>query len=109
MKKQTNWYVVTGGPGCGKTTTVNILKSRGFQTTIEYARHYIDTQMVTGKTVDEIRSNQKIFQSEILNLQIQQEVSLDPQETIFLDRAIPDALAYYRFMHIQEDDTLVKA
>lgn len=32
---KTNWYVVTGGPSFRKTTTVNLLKERGYKTTIE--------------------------------------------------------------------------
>ena len=63
LSKQTNWYVITGGPGSGKTTTVNLLRARGYNTTIEHARHYIDTQRVTGRTVDEIRKNQIEFQT----------------------------------------------
>jgi len=106
---KTNWYVVTGGPSSGKTTTVNILKERGYKTTIEHARHYIDTQKVTGKTVEEIRSNQRAFQQGILDMQIEEERSLPPDDTVFLDRAIPDALAYYRFLHIPEDEKLQKA
>ena len=50
LKKQTNWYVITGGPSSGKTTTVNLLKERGYITTFEHARHYMDTQRVSGKT-----------------------------------------------------------
>ena len=42
MQRQTNWYVITGGPGSGKTTTVNLLKERGYITTFEHARHYPD-------------------------------------------------------------------
>lgn len=109
MKQKTNWYVITGGPGCGKTTTVNILKERGYKITIEHARHYLDTQLVTGKTVEEIRSNQILFQSEILKMQIEHEASLNPDDIIFLDRAIPDALAYYRFLNLEEDQALLKA
>lgn len=109
MKRQTNWYVITGGPGCGKTTTVNILKDRGYKTTIEHARHYLDTQLITGRTVEEVRSNQKIFQSEILKMQIEHEASLNPEDIVFLDRAIPDAFAYYRFLDLAADETLVKA
>ena len=30
-------------------------------------------------------------------MQIEQEAELSPSETVFLDRAIPDAMAYYRF------------
>jgi len=59
--KQTDWYVVTGGPSSGKTTTINILASRGCKTTIEHARHYIDTQRPKGKTVEKARKNQEEF------------------------------------------------
>ncbi|HJW17829.1 MAG TPA: ATP-binding protein [Flavisolibacter sp.] len=106
---RTNWYVITGGPGCGKTTMVNMLHQRGYQTAIEHARHYIDTMRVKGKTVEEIRKNQIEFQSAILEMQMAEEASHKPGDTIFFDRAIPDARAYYRFLHLPEDDRLKEA
>jgi len=106
---KTNWYIITGGPSSGKTTTVNLLKDRGYKTTVEHARHYIDTQKIAGKTVEEIRKNQLLFQQGILDMQIAQEQALSPDETIFLDRAIPDALAYYRFLKLSEDEKLQNA
>ena len=108
-KIETNWYVITGGPSSGKTTTVNLLKARGYKTTIEHARHYIDTQKIIGKTVEETRQNQLVFQLGVLNMQIAQERALSPDENVFLDRAIPDALAYYRFLKLPEDEKLQKA
>jgi predicted ATPase len=105
--RETNWYVITGGPGSGKTTTVNLLSVRGYKTTIEHARHYIDTQLIKGRTVDEVRKNQREFQLGILEMQIEQEASLQPNEIVFLDRAIPDALAYYRFLNLPADEKLV--
>lgn len=106
---KTNWYVITGGPGSGKTTTVNLLAARGYTTTIEHARHYLDTQLVDGKTAEDVRKNQEHFQSAILDMQIGQEASLSPDDTVFLDRAIPDALAYYRFLNLDIDDKLLVA
>jgi predicted ATPase len=105
----TNWYVITGGPGSGKTTTVNVLKSRGYKTTIEHARHYLDTQRQNGRTVEEVRRNQKEFQLGVLTMQIEQENALSPDDMIFLDRAIPDALAYYRFLSLPPDKKLLEA
>lgn len=105
----TNWYVITGGPGSGKTTTVNLLKERGYKTTIEHARHFIDTQRITGKTTEEIRANQIEFQQGVLDMQIVQEKELSRDEVVFLDRAIPDALAYYRFLNLPEDEKLLNA
>ena len=107
--KTTNWHVITGGPGAGKTTTVNLLKDLGYKTTIEHARHYIDTQLINGKTVEEVRKHQKEFQEGVLDMQIEQEKALTPEELIFLDRAIPDALAYYRFLDLPVDKKLQDA
>jgi predicted ATPase len=108
-KRETHWYVITGGPSSGKTTTVNLLLKRGYKTTIEHARHYLDTQRADGRTVEEVRKNQTAFQLGVLNMQIEQEDSLDPNEVVFLDRAIPDALAYYRFLDLPPEERLMKA
>ncbi len=73
MRRQTNWYVITGGPASGKTTTVNLLKERGYITSFEHARHYLDTQRLKGKTIEEVRQNQTAFQLGVLEMQIEQE------------------------------------
>ncbi len=67
-KIKTNWYVITGGPSSGKTTTVNLLKDRGYITTFEHARHYINTQRLQGKTIEEIKKHQREFQMGILDM-----------------------------------------
>ena len=108
-RRETNWYVITGGPGSGKTTTVNLLNKRGYKTTIEHARHYLDTKMKDGKTVEQIRKNQTEFQAGVLAMQIEHEKKLSPNDVIFLDRAIPDAMAYYRYLNLIEDPMLAEA
>jgi predicted ATPase len=107
--RQTNWYVITGGPSSGKTTTVNILRERGYITTMEHARHFIDTQRLKGKTIEEVRKNQLEFQLGVLDMQIEQENEIALHVQVFLDRAIPDALAYYRFLKLTEDKKLTEA
>ena len=108
FKKQTNWYVITGGPSSGKTTTVNLLKERGYITTFEHARHYLDTQRLKGRTIEEVRKQQREFQLGVLDMQIEQENQISPDVQVFLDRAIPDALAYYRFLNLREDEKLTE-
>jgi len=105
----TNWYVITGGPSSGKTTTVNLLHERGFITTIEHARHYIDVARIEGTSVEEVRSRQREFQRGVLTMQLEQEATLDPAATVFLDRALPDSLAYYRYLDLEPDPRLLQA
>ena len=109
LRRQTNWYVITGGPSSGKTTTVNLLKERGYITTFEHARHYLDTQRLKGKTIEDVRKHQREFQLGVLDMQIEQENQISPDVLVFLDRAIPDALAYYRFLNLPEDEKLTEA
>ncbi|WP_438853989.1 AAA family ATPase [Agromyces sp. M3QZ16-3] len=105
----TRWYVITGGPSSGKTTTVDLLRQRGYRTTIEESRHYIDLQRLGGHSVEETRSRQEEFQRNVLALQLAQEAELDPEEVVFLDRAIPDSLAYYRLLGLDPDPVLLEA
>lgn len=104
----TNWNVITGGPCTGKTNVVNILAERGYETTIEHARQYIDMQKIVGRTIEEIRENKKEFQLGVLNMQIAEEATLDVNEQVFLDRALPDAIAYYQFLGLEYDERLIE-
>lgn len=109
VRKQTNWYVITGAPCSGKTTIVNLLHERGYKTTIEHARHYLDTQRLDGRTTEDVRKNQTEFQMAVLKMQMEQEKQLSADDVVFLDRAIPDAMAYYRFLNLPPDEKLVEA
>jgi len=106
---QKNWYVVTGGPSTGKTTVIDLLQKEGYDTTIEHARHYIDTMRNEGHSVEEIRNNKRKFQLGVLDMQMEQEASIKTKDIVFLDRAIPDALAYYQFLGLDYDEKLIKA
>src|ERR1700752_191658 len=108
-RKKNNWYVITGGPSSGKTTTVNLLEERGYFTIEENGRHFLETQRLKGRTVEEVMENHKEFQLEILQMQIDREKGIAPGELVFLDRAIPDALAYYRFLNLEVDEKLAEA
>ena len=103
-----NWYVITGGPSSGKTTLIEALRHKGYKTTHEEARHYIDTQRINGRDIEEVRMNQLNFQHKVLNMQAQTERDLDPEKLTFLDRALPDSLAYYRYLGLTPDSKLLE-
>lgn len=51
-------------------------------------QHYIDLQRIGGRSVSEIRSRQLEFQRAVLAMQLEQERAPDPDEVMFLDRAL---------------------
>jgi predicted ATPase len=96
MEKQTPlWYVLTGGPCAGKTTTINELALRGYPVLAEPARLIIDEKLAAGHTIEEIVGDPDWLPSVVRRAHAQ-ESEVPPGELFFFDRATPDSLAYYR-------------
>lgn len=109
MKRKNNWYVITGAPSSGKTTVLQALEKKGYKVYEEWARVYIDSQMRKGKTLQEIRKDELKFQNKILKLKIDFEKTLLPSTTLFLDRGIPDSIAYMKLCNFKVNPQLDKA
>lgn len=103
---QTNWHVITGAPSCGKTTLINLLIGRGFQTTAEGARLYLERELASGRTIEQIRANEADLQRGIKNAQLAIELGLQADHCIFLDSAIPDCLAWHRYFGLNPNEFL---
>lgn len=108
MRNKNNWYVMTGAPSSGKTTLIKYLEKKGYKVLYEIARIYIDKELKRGKTIKEIRKNEAGFQKKILDLKVHYESKLNPKKITFLDRAIPDSIAYYELVGIPKDKYLDK-
>jgi predicted ATPase len=91
----TNWYVLTGGPYSGKSTTLNALHSKGYRVVKEVARAYIERQLAQGHSLQAITGDQLHFQRTLLQEMLQNEKKLDQEEITFLDRALPDGIGYF--------------
>lgn len=93
---QTNWIVITGVPCSGKTSLVKRFAEYGFKGKEEIARNYIGEMMKKGISPDELKKDRKIYFEKLFELQIKFEQSIlhFSDETVFLDRSIPDILAY---------------
>ena len=96
FRVQTNWHVITGASCSGKTTLINQLADKGFQTESEVARQYFERELAEGRTIDEIRGDQVALTRQILGMMVKNESGLKATEITFLDRALPDGLAFYR-------------
>lgn len=93
---QTRWHVLTGAACTGKTTLINALSGMGFRVLQEGARQYFEVEQAKGKTIADLRRDDATLQREIARIQLQLEGSLDPDEVAFLDRGLPDSLAFFR-------------
>lgn len=93
---QTNWYVITGGPGTGKTLLVDMLASMGFATVSEAAREIIDDGLAKGQTLQQIRGDEQTWQQKILTHILDTESGLDLQKPTFFDRGAHDGLAFLK-------------
>lgn len=102
------WYVITGGPNSGKTTTINHLAKLGYHTTPEYARVYMGQELAKGKTIEEIRKDEVKFQVKITKGKIQFEKKAPKNKIVFFDRGLPDSIAYYKFLKIQVPKKLIQ-
>ncbi len=92
----TNWIVITGAPCAGKTAVIDKLDRSGYRIVPEVARAYIDEQIAHGQTLSQIKSEPLSFERGILYRKIEIEKKLPQNDLIFLDRAIPDSIAYYQ-------------
>lgn len=103
---QTNWHVITGAPCSGKTTLIDQFDKLGYFTVEEIGRQYITRELAKGRTLEELRSNESIFQRTLLDLRIRQEQELDPTRMTFLDRGLPDSLTFFRANGLNPNEIL---
>lgn len=92
----TNWYVITGGPGTGKTRLIAMLADLGYATVPEAARAIIDEGLARGETLEQIRGDENAWQQKILRRILDTEAALDPKSLMFFDRGAHDGLAFLK-------------
>lgn len=109
MKKINNWYVITGAVSSGKTTIINLLEKNGYKVVHETATEIIEAELEKGRTLEEIRSDDAWLQKQILQSKIDNEAGLNPHDIVFLDRGVPDSIAYYKNADLPLDNFLKTA
>ncbi len=102
--------VLTGGPCSGKSSLISTFEKRGFPVVREVARDILAKRGKRPVTREELFA----LQYEIGERQMLEEekarIKYSEKETVFLDRGLPDLLAYYHillnFVHLQVDDRM---
>src|SRR5262245_25661774 len=105
-RSESNWYILTGRPCSGISTTLAALKKDGFRVSPEAAREYIDAQQALGHSVEAIRKDEVTFQREILRTKIRRENTLPKSEVIFFDRGVPDSVPYYKLYGVDPAEAI---
>lgn len=91
---QTEWVVITGGPSSGKTSIINRLAELGHKIVPEAAEEYIKEEQFRGKSIEKIRKSEEDFTRKVFYRKMEAESQLSPNQLTFLDRGIPDTIAY---------------
>ncbi|MFC3198104.1 AAA family ATPase [Parapedobacter deserti] len=108
--KKNNFYVITGGPGVGKTTLLNELTQTGYLTIEEEARKIIKEQVANGG--DGLPwKNKTVYAQLMLDASVKtfEKISssgfLGP---IFFDRGILDTVCYMRMENIPVSKDIIE-
>jgi predicted ATPase len=91
----TNWQVITGAPCSGKTAVIEELARRGYPVVAETARAIIDAQLKAGRRLEDIRADAHAFENKVFAAKRKLESRLPDGQLTFLDRALPDSIAYF--------------
>jgi len=100
-------YVITGGPCSGKTSLLEELGKRRYKIIKETAKEVIQEEISKG-VADPWHA--KDFQEKITALQVKAEAAIPAGNSIaFLDRGLPDGLAYCKFRNQKVPRNLIEA
>ncbi len=98
--------MITGAPCSGKTSVIKALEKRGHRVVHEVARAYIDKLLSDGLPLTKIKSDILTFERRILKAKTTIEQHLPKNQLIFMDRAVPDSIAYYRLEGLSPDEPM---
>lgn len=91
----THFYILTGGPGVGKTAVLNELASCGYATVPEIARAIIKEQLATGGGALPWKNKEHYLEQMFLkSVESYTHALTKNAQPLFFDRGLPDAFCY---------------
>jgi predicted ATPase len=94
----THLFVITGGPGSGKTSLIDALQRAGFARSIEAGRAIIqDQEVIDGPAL----RDPALFAELMLSWELRSyRMAQDLPGPVFFDRGVPDVAGYLRLMEL---------
>ncbi|CDX13077.1 conserved hypothetical protein [Mesorhizobium sp. ORS 3324] len=103
------FFVLTGGPGSGKTTLIETLKSAGFATAPEAGRGIIRDQMAIGGPALPLL-DPALFAELMLSWELRSwHAAQGEPAPVFFDRGVPDTIGYLRLCGLPVPDHIRSA
>src|SRR5690348_15623426 len=103
------FHVITGGPGSGKTSAIDALRSHGYVCSTEAGRAIIQDQVTIGGSAlpwrDRLLFAELMLQWEMRSYHLAEQ-SVGP---VFFDRGVPDVLGYLRLVGLPAPEHVRKA
>ena len=101
-------YVITGGPGFGKSTLIDELEKLGVNCRHEISRTIIKEQLASGGDALPWENLDAVSRI-VIEKRLRQLHEVSPEVTTFFDRGIPDVLAYMKHDKLPIPDHITEA
>jgi predicted ATPase len=105
----TNWILLTGAPGSGKSTVAQFFARAGCKTVGDPGRIEVEQQLENGVPVQHSRSDYVAFQDKVLLRAERAFSGLDKTERVFFDYGVAEALAFLKVAGYGWEDRFVTA
>ncbi|MFB9978478.1 AAA family ATPase [Mesorhizobium kowhaii] len=103
------FFVLTGGPGSGKTTLIEALRQAGFAASVETGRGIIRDQSAIGGTALPWH-DRALFAELMLSWEMRSyQVACEQTGPVFFDRGVPDTLGYLRLTDLPVPEHVMHA
>ncbi len=104
-----NFFILTGGPGSGKTTLIEILRARGYACVEEAARKIIQQQVKFGGDAVHWKDQIK-FRELMLSWCVDAfENVIERVRPVFFDRGIPELIGYSAMINAENPSYIQRA